>query len=83
MEDALKKFSISVHEMLDAIKGLDGVPAADRPVSLADADLFNVGGNWLSNEEVADARRSLASAIAAEKWLDGAKTAIQLLRLLA
>ena len=83
MEDALKKFAVSVYEMLNSVEGLDGVPVADRPVSLEDADLFNVGGNWLSCGEVAEARRSLASAIAAEKWLDGAKTAIQLLRLLA
>jgi hypothetical protein len=83
MEDALKKLTLSVWEMLNAIKGLDGVPVADRPVSLADADLFNVGGNWLSDGEISKARRELADAISAEKWMQGAQTAIKLLKLLA
>jgi hypothetical protein len=83
MEDALKKLTLNVWEMLNAIEGLDGIPVADRPVSLADADLFDVGSNWLSDGEISKARRELADAISAEKWMQGAQTAIKLLKLLA
>lgn len=80
--DELKKFATNVYDMMGSIEGVDGVPVANRPVSLEDADLFNVSGNWLGNDEIAEARRSLAAAIAAEKWMDGAKVAIKLLKML-
>ncbi len=82
MDDALRKLAESVHETLNAIEGVDGVPVADRPVTLEDADLFNVGGKWLANDEIAEQRRALANAISAEKWMDGAKAAVYLLKLL-
>jgi len=82
MEDALKKFATGVHEMMSAIEGVDSVPVADRPVSLEDADLFNVSGNWLNDGEISEARRSLSAAVAAEKWMEGAKAAQKLLKLL-
>lgn len=82
MDDAMKKLAESVYETLNAIEGLDSVPVADRPVTLDDADLFNVGGSWLASDEIAEHRRALANAIAAEKWMDGAKVAVSLLKLL-
>jgi len=81
MDEALKKFTSNVHEMMGSIEGVDGVPVADRPVSLEDADLFNVSGNWLGDDEIKEARRSLAAAVASEKWMEGAKAAIKLLKL--
>lgn len=82
MDEAMKKLAKSVHETLNAIDGVDNIPVSDRPVTLDDADLFNVGGNWLASEEIAEQRRALANAISAEKWLDGAKVAVSLLKLL-
>ncbi len=82
MDDALRKLAESVHDTLNAIEGMDGVLVADRPVTLDDADLFNVGGQWLASDEIAEQRRALANAISAEKWMDGAKVAVSLLKLL-
>lgn len=82
MDDAARKLAESVHETLNAIEGVGSVPVADRPVTLEDADLFNVGGNWLANDEIAEQRRALANAISAEKWMQGAKVAVALLKLL-
>jgi len=82
MDDAMRKLAESVYETLNAIEGVDNVPVADRPVTLADADLFNVGGNWLANEEIAEQRRVLANAISAEKWMEGAKVAVSLLKMM-
>ena len=82
MDEGMKKLAKGVHGALNAIDGVDKMPVSDRPVTLEDADLFNVGGNWLASEEITEQRRALANAISAEKWLDGAKVAVSLLKLL-
>lgn len=40
-------------------------------------------GGWISDSEIHDTARRLSEAIAAEKWVDGAMFAIQLLSRLA
>jgi len=50
---------------------------ADRPVLLADAQAFESQGvpSPISQWEVSENRRELASAVSAEKFLDGASAA--------
>jgi len=50
---------------------------ADRPVLLADAQAFESQGvpSPISQWEISENRRELASAVSAEKFLDGAATA--------
>jgi hypothetical protein len=83
MEEKLEKLCKNVYGMLEAIQDIHNTPVSDRPVTLVDADLFNHNpNNWLCNTDVSINRRALASAIAAEKWVDGAKAAISLLSIM-
>lgn len=45
---------------------------ADKPVSLADAQGFNVSAPEIGRGEITEARRAMASAVSAEKFMDGA-----------
>jgi hypothetical protein len=45
---------------------------ADKPVSLADAQEFNAPAPEIGQVEITEARRALASAVSAEKFMDGA-----------
>ncbi len=48
---------------------------ADSPVSLSDAQSFEAPLlSEVSHAEIADARRAMASAVSAEKFIDGVKT---------
>ena len=47
-------------------------PAADNPVSLADAQEFDAPAPEVGQAEIAEARRTLASAVSSEKFMDGA-----------
>jgi hypothetical protein len=56
---------------------------ADGPVDLHDADSFNVQlAHLISREDIKVNRRALADAISAEKWVEGAKFAFALLRII-
>ena len=46
---------------------------ADKPVSLADAQGFDARPPEIGLDEITEARRMLASAVSAEKFMDGAK----------
>lgn len=51
--------------------------AADSPARLADAQSFEAPlSSEVTHKEVADARRAMASAVAAEKFIDGVKTVL-------
>jgi len=53
-----------------------GQSAADSPVILSDAQSFEASlSSEMSYVEIADARRAMASAVSAEKFIDGVKTA--------
>lgn len=50
---------------------------ADMPVGLADAQSFEAPlVSEIDDGEIADARREMASAVSAEKFLDGAATVL-------
>ena len=47
-------------------------PVTDNPVSLADAQEFDAPAPEVGQAEIAEARRTLASAASSEKFMDGA-----------
>lgn len=47
------------------------IPRASLPVSLADANDFNVISNVISPQEIVQNRRELANAISADKYREG------------
>jgi len=51
-----------------------------RDYNSAELTAATPAGGWLSHEELRVTAQRLAEAIAAEKWLDGAAWALQLLR---
>lgn len=54
---------------------LAAAQVADSPVSLSDAQSFEAPLlSEVSHVEIADARRAMASAVSAEKFIDGVKT---------
>lgn len=60
------------------------VAVADAPVTLADARSFDAPlASEIDDGEIADARRELASAVSAGKFLDGAATVVAAAILLA
>lgn len=80
MEKKLEKLCKNMYEVLESIQDINATPVADRPVTLADSDLFSQQpANWLNHADVVSNRRALASAIAAEKWVEGAQAAISIL----
>ncbi len=50
---------------------------ADLPISLSEAQSFEAPLlSEVSHDEIADARRAMASAVSAEKFVDGVKTVL-------
>lgn len=83
MDDKFEKLSKTVVELLNALEDVSGGSVADRSVSLEDADLYNYDpGSWLNRQEIVDNRRALVNAVSAEKWMEGAKAAMSLLRMM-
>lgn len=83
MDEKFEKLSKTVVELLNVLEDMAGGSVADRPVSLEDADLYNYNpGNWLGRQEIVDNRRALVNAVSAEKWMEGAKAAMSLLRIM-
>jgi len=52
---------------------------ASGPVGLRDANRFNLAVEAPTRQEIMNARRELAGAIAAENWMDGFVFALQLM----
>lgn len=82
-EQTLKGFVNAVNEIVKQIAGtpVGGVSTAPTPVDYAHAEI-TVGvppGGWLSVEEFRDASRRMTEAIAAEKWVEGFITAVQIM----
>jgi len=68
--------------MIEAQRVQQAQAPQPRDYERAGLDRSAPGGGWLSDEALRDATRSMAEAIAAERWLDGVAATIRVLTLL-
>ena len=79
-----QQYAIAVNnllEVMDAMTQDDINQLSGRVVGLRDTNKFRCHLEMLTRDEIMESRRKLASAIAAEKWVEGFVFAIQIMTL--
>lgn len=82
--ETARAFVTAARHLIDALlieaERVDQAAAPDpRDYTTAALPRTGPGGGWISHAELRDTTRRLAEAVAAEKWIDGVTTVIQVL----
>lgn len=85
-DDVMKKVAVKAEEFLGALElvslevdSQELQELINNPIGLRDTGKFNVKVKMPTQIELQEARRELASAIAAEKWADGFMMALSVI----
>lgn len=84
--DVMKEVAVKAEEFLGSLQlvnlevdSKELQELINSPIGLRDTGKFNVSIKMPTQNELQEARRELAGAIAAEKWVDGFKMALGVL----
>ena len=85
-DDAMKEVAVKAEEFLGALQLVDLEVGSkelqeliNNPVGLRDTSKFNVKVKMPTQSQLQEARRELAGAIAAERWVDGFMIALNVI----